>query len=269
MPELPEVEVLVRQLDKAVRKSKQLKSVSFMSPKLRTELKIPKTLRFPLEILKIYRRSKFIIFEFDGGFFISHLGMSGSWRIVKKLEFKKHDHIVLDWGSSRYWVYNDPRRFGIFEYSKVLTSSPWIKKLGQEPLVPDFDFIKWSMQVRKSQRAVKDLLMDSKIIVGVGNIYACESLFLSGINPFKAGSSVSVNRLKNLLLEVQKVLQSAIKNGGSSIQNYAHTNGEKGLFQKVHKVYGREGEGCLVCGTFVKKKFLHGRGTFWCPSCQK
>lgn len=274
MPELPEVEVVCRQLQKEIAKCDQIKKVQFLSPKLRTDLKLPKNLEFPLKTVHLQRRSKYILFCFDKGFFVTHLGMTGQWRILRNnlnldSSLKKHDHVLIFWKDGDVWVYNDTRRFGVFEFCKDLDSSKWLKNLGPEPLTDDFDEAQVIGKIQSSERVIKDTIMDAKVIVGVGNIYACEALFLSHINPFRKASKIKKEQLSDLLKGIQKILKTAIKNGGSTIQNYTQTNGESGKFQNRHKVYGREGLACKVCSEIIQRKMFHGRSTFWCPHCQK
>lgn len=274
MPELPEVEVVCRQLQKEIDENDQIVKVQFLSPKLRTDLKLPKDLEFPLSKVHLQRRSKYILFQFDKGFFVTHLGMTGQWRILRNnlnldSTLKKHDHVLIFWKSGSVWLYNDTRRFGVFEFSKNLNSSKWLKNLGPEPLTDDFNQDLVIEKIRSSDRVIKDTIMDAKIIVGVGNIYACEALFLSHINPFRKASKIKKEQLSDLMKNIQKILKTAIKNGGSTIQNYTQTNGESGKFQNRHKVYGREGLACKVCSENIQRKMFHGRSTFWCPCCQK
>lgn len=274
MPELPEVEIVCRQLQKEISASDQIHSIKFLSPKLRTDLKLPKNFNFPLSQVHLQRRSKYILFHFDKGFFVTHLGMTGKWRILKKAsslesQLQKHDHVLIFWKSGSVWVYNDTRRFGVFEFSKQLESSKWLTSLGPEPLSSEFDEVSVIEKIRSSERVIKDTIMDAKVIVGVGNIYACEALFLSRINPFRKACKLSKGQLSELLKNIQKILKMAIKNGGSTIQNYTQTNGESGKFQNSHRVYGREDQSCKVCTENIQRKMFHGRSTFWCPSCQK
>lgn len=274
MPELPEVEVVCRQLQKQIKKEDQILEVEFLSPKLRTALKLPKKLKFPLKEVQIFRRSKYLLFSFDKGFFVTHLGMTGKWRIVKKAKdlkglLQKHDHILWHWKSGSVWIYNDTRRFGVFEFETQIEKSKWLQKLGPEPLSEDFPFQDVIRKIKKSNRVIKDTIMDAQVIVGVGNIYACEVLFQSKINPFAKSSQISAEKLGLMLKKVQILLAQAIQSGGSTIQNYTHTNGESGRFQNSHQVYGREGLPCTVCSETIQRKMFHGRSTFWCPQCQK
>ncbi len=269
MPELPEVEVLRRDLLSKMPKPARLVRIQLLVPKLRTLLKLPNSIKNqPIEVLDIRRRSKYLIFIIDQGLLISHLGMSGRWRVSSELKKIKHDHVVLEWESGDFWVYNDPRRFGVFEYYNSLDQVKWFKDLGPEPLDADFSSGQVVAKIRNSNRAIKSIIMDAKVLVGVGNIYASESLFKAGINPFRLGSKVSVKNLNALLVLIQETLQKAIDNGGSSIRNYVHSDGGQGNYQQHHLVYGRDGESCVQCGDKIRIKKIQSRSTFWCNKCQ-
>ncbi len=269
MPELPEVEVLRRDLLSKMPKPARLVRIQLLAPKLRTLLKLPSSIKNKsIEMLDIRRRSKYLIFVTDQGLFLSHLGMSGRWRVSSELQKIKHDHVVLEWESGAFWVYNDPRRFGVFEYYKTLNQVKWLKDLGPEPLAPDFASAQVIAKIRNSNRAIKSIIMDAKVLVGVGNIYASESLYKAGIDPFNLGSKVSVKKLNALLVVVQETLQKAIDNGGSSIRDYVHSDGGQGNYQQHHLVYGRDGEPCAQCGNKIRIEKIQGRSTFWCNKCQ-
>lgn len=269
MPELPEVEVLKRDLIQKMPKPARIVRIQLLAPKLRTKLVLPKKIHAQsIAIKSITRRSKFLIFETTVGFLISHLGMSGRWRIDKYKKILKHDHVVLEWENGDFWVYNDPRRFGLFEYYKSISEVKWFKSLGPEPFSEQFHTTEMIKKIKSTQRSIKSVIMDSKVMVGVGNIYASEALFKAKINPFKLGSKVSAKKVTELLTVIQTTLQSAIEGGGSSIRDYVHSDGEKGNFQNQHLVYARDGEPCMDCGSKIKVKKIQGRSTFWCVKCQ-
>lgn len=279
MPELPEVEVLGRQLNQELirklkkdKKSSQISQIIVSDLKLRTDSK--KTLvqcQFPVHVLKIKRRSKFLIFYLDKGFLISHLGMSGSWRMEKKQTFikKKHDHVIIQFSNFESWIYNDPRRFGFFEFSLDFINHPWIKNLGPEPLDNEFNFESFFYKIKSSDRTIKTLIMDAKIIVGVGNIYASEALFMARIKPSRKGNKISKVEAQNLLKKIQTVLLEAIESGGSTLKDYFQLKGQSGSFQNQHLVYGKDFQPCSICRNEIKKSTLGGRGTFYCDHCQK
>lgn len=269
MPELPEVEVLRRDLLTRLPKPSRIRRLLFLSPKLRTPLKLPKSMHDkPLEVTGIQRRSKFLIFTLDQGVLVSHLGMSGCWRAETVRSEIKHDHVIIEWENGDLWVYNDPRRFGVFEFHPDLSKVKWFSQLGPEPFSDEFLAKPVIDKIRGSERAIKSIIMDAKVMVGVGNIYASEALFKAGINPFKTGKRVSSERIQRLLICIRETLSKAIEGGGSSIRDYVHASGEKGNFQNEHLVYGRSGEKCTHCGSKIQAKKIQGRSTFWCRKCQ-
>lgn len=269
MPELPEVEVLRRDLEGKLPLPAMLQKIHLLSPKLRTPLVLPTRLKNKLiEVFSLKRRSKYLVFNTSEGIFVSHLGMSGYWRVENPVIKKKHDHVILEWKNGDYWVYNDPRRFGIFEHYINESKVKWFRHLGPEPFSEDF-FAKTTYEkIKSSDRAIKSIIMDAKVMVGVGNIYASEALFAAKVHPFKSGRKVSEKKITELLTVIRQTLSSAIAAGGSSISDYLHTDGEKGQFQNEHLVYSREGEDCSVCGKKIKMKKCQGRSTFWCSHCQ-
>jgi formamidopyrimidine-DNA glycosylase len=269
MPELPEVEVLKRDLLSRLPKPARIQEIRFLAPKLRTTLSLPKNLKGKTILVQdITRRSKFLVFHTDQGVLISHLGMSGYWRVEKKLNLIKHDHIVIEWENKDLWIYNDPRRFGVFEYYAAENKVKWFSQLGPEPFADEFFSPSVLDKIKGSERAIKSIIMDAKVMVGVGNIYASEALHKAGIHPFKTGKKVTTKKVSELLLVIREVLSKAIQGGGSSIRDYVHASGEKGSFQNEHLVYGREGENCIKCQSIIRSKKCQGRSTFWCPKCQ-
>lgn len=269
MPELPEVEVLRRDLESRFPKPARLTKVHLLSPKLRTPLVWPSRLKNKsIEVLSLKRRSKYLIFITDSGVFISHLGMSGYWRVETKPQKLKHDHVMLEWENGDFWVYNDPRRFGVFEYYPDETKVKWFRELGPEPFSDDFFHPDVFQKIKRSDRAIKSIIMDAKVLVGVGNIYASEALFAAKIQPFKSGKKISKEKITELLNVIRQTLSKAIEAGGSSISDYVHANGEEGNFQNEHLVYAREGELCHRCTAKIKMKKCQGRSTFWCSKCQ-
>lgn len=269
MPELPEVEVLRRDLLSRMPRPARIQRIRFLSPKLRTPLLLPKKiLGKSMTVKEIQRRSKFLIFSLEDGVLISHLGMSGYWRAETVRPEMKHDHVIIEWENGDLWVYNDPRRFGVFEFYPDLSKVKWFARLGPEPFSDEFFSTSMIHKIRSSERAIKSIIMDAKVMVGVGNIYASEALYKAGINPFKTGKRVSSERVSRLLRTIREILSKAIDSGGSSIRDYVHASGEKGSFQNEHLVYGRSGEKCTHCGSEIQSKKLQGRSTFWCRNCQ-
>ena len=287
MPELPEVEVIRRSLEKKI-KQKKVKKVIVRNRNLR--FKIPKNFENVFENQKIIivdRFSKYLILGLsDKSFCIVHLGMSGTIHIVqnnRKQIFtntsfynspnlpKKHNHIEVFFDSFKI-VYNDPRRFGFFE---IVENNEALKRrfsnLGPEPFSSDFNLDYIYLQLRGKEKNIKNFLIDQKFVSGIGNIYASEILFLSRINPDKKAKNLKKYDCKQILLNSKKVLNYAISIGGSSIKNFKNVSGKKGNFQNKFKVYNRKGLKCkrTNCTGIILKKNISNRSTFFCNSCQK
>lgn len=275
MPELPEVEVsrlgLVPYLPGQV-----LQQVSLRAPRLRHDLSPALTQR-PVgrRLLGILRRGKYLLFDFEsaggGGWMILHLGMSGSLRLVPPGTAPgKHDHVDLEF-PGRTLRYRDPRRFGTLLWvdGPEVLHHPLLAPLGIEPLAPEFDGAWLYRASRGRQTAIKQFLMDAHRIVGVGNIYAAESLFRARISPLVAAGRLGRPRCDRLAATVREVLAEAIAAGGSSVRDYVHSDGGAGSFQLQVAVYDREGEPCQACGGPIRRIVQGGRSTFHCPRCQR
>lgn len=272
MPELPEVETVKEGLKEILSPGEVICEIRFLRKDLRDEMprEIPSLFKGAM-IQRLERRAKYINIYTDKGVLISHLGMTGTWRVLEEPELRKNDHIVIRFRDFSL-VYNDPRRFGIFEYANEneLGSYKRYKSLGPEPLDGKefhLDYL-WEKS-RKRDVPIKNFIMDQKVVVGVGNIYAVEALFLSGIRPTRRLSKVSKFEMSLLIKNIIKVLKAAIKSGGSTISDFKQAGGESGYFQHHFKVYDREKEECQVCGAVIKKLTQAGRSSFYCPSCQK
>ncbi len=275
MPELPEVEVsrlgLLPHLP-----GKQIVRAVFRTPRLRHDIPAELPARLAgLRVLDIYRRGKYLLFDCEsngaGGWLILHLGMSGSLRLVADgIPAEKHDHVDLVFADTTLRL-RDPRRFGtvVWQEGKGIEKHPLIAVLGVEPLSPPFDG-EWLYTVtRKRSTPIKPLLMDSHLVVGIGNIYASEALFRAGISPLRAAGRVGRERYRKLAASIQATLQESIAAGGSSVRDYVHSDGGAGCFQLTCFVYGREGEPCRVCATPIRALRQAGRTTFHCPHCQR
>lgn len=271
MPELPEVEIVCRNLTQIIKPPDSIKSWKFFRADLR--FKIPKAGLNKLvgqKLLKVERRAKYILLNFNDYTLISHLGMTGSWREEKQGWVKrKHDHLAFEISGKRFLVFEDPRRFGFIEVVKTSQLANRFENLGVEPLSESTDFNGLSLKFKKLQAPIKTALMNQKLLVGVGNIYASEVLFRTNINPLKKCSKLTHEEYLKIWSEVKIVLDEAIKKGGSTIENYRNSFGEKGQFQDNFFVYGRLKEACIKCHTPIKSVVQAGRTTFWCPSCQK
>ena len=271
MPELPEVEITTKNLLKILKPPVKIDEFMFFRKDLRNLIPIKKIKRLNGQVLlNIRRRAKFIIFDFNEASLVGHLGMTGSWRLESgSWQRTTHDHIAIKYNGDQFIVYHDPRRFGEFDYFQKSDSELRFIKLGAEPLDQSTNWLVLSQQFRRMQSPIKSVLMNQKYLVGVGNIYASEALFRACIKPTRKGSMVTYKQYEDLWLEVIHVLQSAIKAGGSTIQDFRNGYGERGDFQNHFLVYGRDGEPCRLCGTEIKSIFISGRSTYWCPSCQK
>ena len=275
MPELPEVEVSrLGLLPHLV--GLRIRQAVFRTPKLRHEL--PESLADRLAGLRIdaiLRRGKYLLFDCQsrtgGGWLILHLGMSGSLRLVPPgTPIQKHDHVDLAFSGTVLRL-RDPRRFGtlVWYEGEDVGHHPLLAVLGIEPLSDDFDG-KWLYAATRNRAApIKPLLMDSHLIVGVGNIYAAESLFLAGISPRRAAGKLTRPQCERLCAAVRTTLERSIAAGGSSVRDYVHSDGGAGSFQLTCAVYGRAGEPCPTCRRPVRMLRQGGRSTFYCPHCQK
>jgi formamidopyrimidine-DNA glycosylase len=268
MPELPEVETTVRGLAR-VLDGRRIATVEARRPDLRRAL--PDGLGQRLtgaRVTGLHRRAKYGLIDTDrGDTLIFHLGMSGRWR-VDPTEIEKHDHFIIDTDEGRRVALNDPRRFGSLDLVRTdeLAEWPAIKALGPEPL--DLDALDLKRRLAGRSAAIKLLLLDQRIVAGLGNIYVCEALHRAGISPLRAGGSISFERLKRLVPAVHDVLAEAIEAGGSTLRDFASPDGELGYFSKRFAVYDREGQPC-ACGGTVKRVTQGGRSTFYCPKCQR
>ena len=223
--------------------------------------------------VSVKRRSKYLLLETDGGEVVMvHLGMSGSLRIVPEAgEWRKHDHIGISLAGGMQLRYHDPRRFGlvmVFPAEEVGTH-PLLKDLGPEPLEEDFTGAYLHAALRNKTIALKVALMDAKIVVGVGNIYASEGLFRSGIHPKLPAQKLTRPKAAKLVAGVKEVLAESIAQGGTTLRDFLKSDGEPGYFKQRLFVYGRKGEPCRVCGAAISHCVLGQRATFWCHSCQK
>jgi formamidopyrimidine-DNA glycosylase len=218
------------------------------------------------------RRAKFLLFPLSSGrTLLVHLGMTGNllFRAGETAEPSAHDHVVLELDEGPPLVYADPRRFGLFQIlsERQLAHSRWLKNLGVEPLSDDFDATFLHDACRGRSRPIKSLLLDGRIVVGVGNIYASEALFGARIRPTTPAGRISYGRMELLVAEIKHVLQRSIDRGGTTISDYLGS-GKGGLFQQELSVYGRAGQGCIVCDRPLKSVVLSGRSTFYCTRCQ-
>jgi formamidopyrimidine-DNA glycosylase len=270
VPELPEVETTVAGLV-PVLEGRRLVRVEAKRADLRRAF--PPDLRQRLTgatVTGLGRRAKYGLVATDrGDTMVFHLGMSGRWRI-DPAELGAHDHLLLETDEGRTLALNDPRRFGSVDLvaTEGLAAWPPFAAMGPEPLGEDFtaDCLLEALDGRSAP--IKALLLDQRIVAGLGNIYVCEALHLAKIAPGRAGGRISRDRLERLVEAIRAVLLAAIEAGGSSLRDYARPSGELGYFSKQWRVYGREGKNC-ACGTPIRRRNDSGRSTFFCPKCQR
>jgi formamidopyrimidine-DNA glycosylase len=269
MPELPEVETTRKGLEPLITDRKII-SAHIYKKKLRWE--IPFHLKKILKdqsIKKISRRAKYLLIHFDIGQLVLHLGMSGSISVVQSFEpLKKHDHFELKLDNSKSLRFHDPRRFGSILWQKPYETLPLLKNLGPEPLSYEFNNDSlFNSSIGKS-RNIKSFIMDSNVVVGVGNIYASESLFLAGISPKRAAGKTSKRRYNILTNCIKNVLADAINNGGTTLNDFSNVDGNPGYFSQVLNVYGRDNMPCTRCHGTIRRIVQNQRATYYCTKCQ-
>jgi formamidopyrimidine-DNA glycosylase len=266
MPELPEVETVRGELE-AVLVGRTISKARVFEARLRKKIPNDLTSRLhDLRITGVKRRAKFLVIETTGPSLLSHLGMTGAWRLEPGAwKKRKHDHLALCFGDGASAVFADPRRFGLFTYVDARSFAG----LGPEPLDAVFDgaFLREAFAGRRAP--VKTLIMDQRIVVGVGNIYAAEALFRAGISPRRQAGRLTLERTSKLVRAIKEVLGEALAAGGSTTSDYRRVNGDSGRFQNSHRVYARAGLACVLCTTPIRSLRQGGRSTFYCPKCQK
>ena len=269
MPELPEVEVTRRGLAPLLE-GRTISGVTVREPRLRWP--VPRTLSALVgrRVQSIRRRAKYLLVDCGAGHLILHLGMSGSLRVTAPgTPASKHDHVDLAFGD-RVLRLRDPRRFGAVLWTEApVEAHPLLAHLGIEPLSRSLDGAKLYALTRAHRTAIKLFLMDARRIVGVGNIYASESLFRAGIHPATPARRVSAERCAKLAAAIKETLRAAIRAGGSSLRDFVGADGRSGYFQNRYWVYDREGKPCRRCATPVRRVVQGQRSTFFCPSCQR
>jgi formamidopyrimidine-DNA glycosylase len=276
MPELPEVEVTRRGIEPFVA-GRRVERVDVRTPALRWPIPphLAKTMK-ALKIEKVERRGKYLLFETSEGWLIVHLGMTGTLRVLRNVprppDAAKHDHIDLIFDDF-ILRFRDPRRFGaVLWHSRAdgdVLDHPLLAGLGVEPFTAEFSGALMYRQTRGRKVSVKQALLAGTMVVGVGNIYASESLFRAGIRPTVAAGRVSLVRYDLLADAVRTTLAAAIEKGGSTLRDFVGSNGESGYFQLDYFVYDRAGLPCHVCGTAIKQIVQGQRSTYFCPRCQR
>jgi formamidopyrimidine-DNA glycosylase len=271
MPELPEVEITRRGVAPHVEQQK-VTAVRVYDRRLRWP--VPPDLSRRLvgrTVDRVDRRRKYLLFRLGADTLIMHMGMTGSLRVFREAPPRQaHDHVELEFGNGVMLRYRDPRRFGAMLWSPGSSAPhPLLAKLGVEPFSDLFTADYMYRAMRHRRVAIKLALMDSHLVVGVGNIYANEALFHAGIRPRGGSNRLSRPQLARLVAAVRATLTDAIAKGGSTLRDYVDSHGEPGYFQLEYYVYGRAGAPCRVCGTPIRSVRLGGRATSYCPNCQR
>lgn len=270
MPELPEVETTARGIAPYIT-GVTLTGIDIRQPQLRWP--VPEDLGFTLagkRVEAVSRRGKYVLWQFTDGVLLVHLGMSGSLRVITQpVPPGKHDHIDFLFAGGVVLRFNDPRRFGCVLWSnEPIDRHPLIKDLGPEPLSEDFSGLALYSQSRNRKTPVKSFIMDSHVVVGVGNIYANEALFLAGIHPTRPVGRISKTRYLKLADCIRLVLIRAIEQGGTTLRDFVNEAGKPGYFQQQLSVYGRKGEPCRQCSNALEEIRISNRSTVFCRLCQ-
>ena len=276
MPELPEVEHVVRALRRTIV-GRQIVASQIKLPKLITPLKPAQFIRTikGVRIEAVNRRGKYILIELDSDRILAvHLRMTGKFLyLTSDDEVPKHTHAIFYLDNERRLVFRDQRQFGVMKLvaRTRLAQTKGIRELAPEPLSDDFSLAYLREIVARSRRSLKTLLLDQTKVLGLGNIYAAEALFRAGINPFKIAAQLSSPRVKRLHQAIREVLSDAITDSSTSRINLEHPNGFSygEAFERFWQVYEREGEPCFKCGARIRRITHGGRSTYWCPRCQR
>ena len=262
MPELPEVESVTRTLNRLI--NKKFSSVEILTEKLKKPIQKDLELKLKNNAIKdIYRRGKYIIFQLEKGYIVSHLGMTGKF-LVNILN-DKHTHIIMKFEDGTVLVYSDIRKFGFLTYEDNLNIKS-LESLGVDPLTDDFNTEDFYKETSKSEKDIKDFLMAQNIVSGLGNIYVNETMYLAGINPLTKMNTLSKKQVDNIVKITKEILRKSINLGGSSISDYVNADNEKGKFQNHFNVYKRSED---RFGNKVEKISQSGRATYYAPALQK
>ena len=270
MPELPEVETTRRGISPHIL-GKKITAVTIRNHSLRWP--IPADLEQHIQhhpVKHVERRGKYLLFAIANGHLIIHLGMSGSLRVILNDELpQKHDHVDIHFNKKLLLRYNDPRRFGAILWTdEPLEENKLLRHLGPEPLTEHFTAEYVFARSRKHTQPIKSWIMDSKVVVGVGNIYANESLFNAGIHPLKSPQKISLRQYQKFVTEIKTVLAYAIERGGTTLKDFVGGDGKPGYFAQELNVYGRGGLPCKKCGKALTEKRVAQRTTVYCVKCQ-
>ena len=269
MPELPEVETSRRGILPYL-KGQTIEQIIVRNPKLRWPIDETINNTQGQVIVDVKRRAKYLLLQLTHDWIVIHLGMSGSLRILETNQPPaKHDHVDLVLVNGVRLRYTDPRRFGAWLWTHSIEELPQLKQLGPEPLTDDFSANYLFEKANNRKIPIKSWIMDNHIVVGVGNIYASESLFLAKINPNRKVSSLTLVECERLVTAIKQVLTKSIEQGGTTLKDFVQSDGKPGYFVQNLQVYGREGEQCLICQSNIKSNRIGQRNTFYCENCQK
>lgn len=270
MPELPEVETSCRGI-RPYCVNQSITRIDVRQAKLRWPIDPQLSSKLNQQvIISVERRGKYLLLQTTQAELMIHLGMSGSLRIVSDSEVAgKHDHVDICLSNGKMIRYNDPRRFGCILYNEQGLEHPLLAKLGVEPLTDDFNVDYLYSVCKQRKTAIKILIMNSQVVVGVGNIYAQEALFTAGIHPQRSANKIARSRITKLVEVIKIVLAEAIKAGGSSLKDFTAADGRPGYFQHAHQVYGLAGKPCSNCNKTLKHRVIGQRATVYCGYCQK
>ncbi|PHS68626.1 MAG: DNA-formamidopyrimidine glycosylase [Methylophaga sp.] len=271
MPELPEVETTCCGIRPFIE-DQRITKITVRNYKLRWP--IPTNIADILtgqQIHTVKRRAKYLLFQCDTGTLIIHLGMSGSLRILDSTDnVEKHDHVDIVVDNGYVLRFTDPRRFGAILWTEQpIDQYKLLRHLGPEPLSIDFDADYLSQQSQSRKTSIKTFIMDGRIVVGVGNIYANEALFLAGIHPKTLTGKMSLNQCEKLVSAIKNVLTKAIAAGGTTLKDFRKSDGKPGYFAQQLHVYGRKEKPCSICGTVIQHYQASQRATYFCPNCQR
>jgi formamidopyrimidine-DNA glycosylase len=272
MPELPEVETIVRGLKESIV-GNTIKSARYSGAKFRSRaISFDDNLLINSEIRSVERKAKYILINLSNDYvLLLHLGMSGRILTNLKSKYEKHDHLNLMFQNGMELIFNDPRRFGMIKLiaEKDIGSDSLLNNLGYEPLDREFNECTMKKICENRNNNIKSVIMNSKLIVGVGNIYASESLFQAGILPTRSSVNLNSKEIEALVSAIKKVIKDAIEAGGSTLKDYVNSNGNAGNFQNNFNVYGRANKPCYVCNRPIEVVKISNRSSFYCIDCQK
>ncbi len=270
MPELPEVETTLRGITPHLQ-DRRIVRISVRERRLRWPIPADVRKAEGQRIVKLSRRGKYLLLELEQGGLILHLGMSGSLRIMTEHQApEKHDHVDIELEDGICLRFNDPRRFGAFLWvNDSFDAHSLLRNLGPEPLSEQFNAEHLFQRSRGRRVAIKNFIMNGHIVVGVGNIYASEALFMAGIHPQRAAGRVSLKRYEGLVSAIRDVLSRAIEQGGTTLRDFVNSDGAPGYFGQELLVYDRAGKDCFQCGATIKKKVIGQRSSYYCSACQR